>query len=79
MKNKQKIIIEFDNDKAAKHFASWLCDQGEQDYWLYMECREQEEEGNITATKFNYHGESGEESFMEDNIIRTSVGRLDEK
>jgi len=79
MKNKEKIIIEFDNDKAAKHFASWLCQQGEQDYWLYMKYREQEEEWNITATGFNYHGESGEESFMEDNTIRTSVGRLDEK
>ncbi len=44
-----------------------------------MEYREQEEEGNITATKFNYHGESGKESFMKDNIIRTSTGRLDGK
>ncbi len=49
-----KVVIEFDNPEAAAHFQSWLCGQGEQDYWLWMECRESEEGGPITATTFDY-------------------------
>lgn len=77
---KTKLIIEFDSNKAAQHFAKWLCGQGEQDYWIWMECRECEEDGNITATTFKYH--PGDEStgygeFLADNTIRTVCGRLD--
>lgn len=49
-----KLTITFDNPQAAEHFQSWLCGQGEQDYWMWMECREQEEDGNITALNFDY-------------------------
>lgn len=83
------IVIRFANRKAALHFAHWLCGSGEQQYWMWMEYREQEEKGNITATGFHYHGEEDESKektdperygqFMEDNIIRTTVGRLDKK
>jgi hypothetical protein len=31
------ITIKFENEKAALHFAHWLCGQGEQDYWTWME------------------------------------------
>ena len=81
------IKIEFANEAAAKHFASWLCGAGEQDYWMWMECREQEEEGNITAVSFDYHNEDATKAdddpdrygeFMADNTIRTTCGRLDE-
>jgi hypothetical protein len=84
---KTTISITFDNAKAARHFALWLCDAGEQDYWTWMEYREQEEKGNITATSFHYHGEedlSKEKTdptrygkFMCDNTIRTTTSRLD--
>jgi len=30
---KKTLSIEFDNEEALEHFASWLCGQGEQDYW----------------------------------------------
>jgi hypothetical protein len=93
MKKKTVISIEFDNKEAADHFASWLCGQGEQDYWLWMEYREEDEEdGDITATSFHYHGPEDEtkavddpkryangSGFMSDNIIRTTCGRMDKR
>ncbi len=81
------LVIKFANAKAAEHFATWLCEQGEQDYWNWMECREQEEDGDITVTRFCYHGEEDKskavndparyKEFMCDNTIRTVVSRLD--
>jgi hypothetical protein len=90
MKNKETTIqIKFANAKAARHFALWLCEGGEQDYWNWMEVREEEEKGDITAIEFHYHGEEDESKatddpkrygeFMCDNIIRTTVGRLDKQ
>jgi hypothetical protein len=78
------LQIKFANEAAAHHFASWLCGAGEQDYWQWMECREQDEDGDITAVDFDYHntkkvdGSKKYGEFMEDNIIRTTAGRLDE-
>lgn len=90
MSNKDKgveLVIRFGNQEALNHFASWLCESGEQEYWNYMEYREEEEDGDITAVEFDYHGEEDQTKakrdperygeFMEDNIIRTTVGRLD--
>jgi hypothetical protein len=71
----KKITIEFDNEAVALHFAHWLCGSGEQHYWNWMEYREQEEDGDITAVNFHYHAkEDGE--FMNDWTIRTTAGRL---
>ena len=80
------LVIKFASKEAADHFASWLCGSGEQQYWQWMECREEEEDGDITATSFHYHGEEDEtkdetdpdryNEFMCDNIIRTACGRL---
>jgi hypothetical protein len=93
-KNKQeikstKITIEFSNPKAAEHFASWLCGAGEQDYWQWMEAREEDEDGDITAIEFRYHGPEDETKsktdstrygkFMCDNSIRTTCSRLDKQ
>lgn len=89
MKNKKEITlkIKFDTQEAAKHFALWLCESGEQQYFQWMEYREQEEEGDITAVQFHYHGKEDETkseddasrygAFLEDNTIRTTLGRLD--
>lgn len=82
MSGKTTIKIEFDSPEAARHFATWLCESGEQDYWLWMEYREQEENGPITATDFDYHnahevnGKKMYGKFMKDNTIRTTCGRL---
>lgn len=64
-----KVTFEFDNEEAACHFQSWLCGQGEQDYWLWMEAREQESSEDITAVSFNYH--TGDET------VKANCGRLD--
>ena len=49
-KPKETVLqIKFANEAAAAHFALWLCEGGEQDYWDWMEYREREEEGDITA------------------------------
>jgi len=81
------LKIEFDNQKILEHFAIWLCEAGEQDYFNWMEFRESEEEGDITVIEFNYHGPEDESKakddperygeFLCDNTIRTVVGRLD--
>lgn len=68
MKN---VTISFDNEAAAKHFASWLCGQGEQDYWIWMEERERKEKGDITAVSFDYDFDKLE--------VTTRTGRLDKK
>lgn len=59
------ITIKFDSEEAAEHFAVWLCESGEQSYWEWMEYREQEEEGDITAVQFHYHGEWKEDDELE--------------
>jgi hypothetical protein len=75
------IQIKFANEAAAHHFALWLCESGEQDYWNWMEYREPEEKGDITAVIFDYHGPEDKPElcgeFMHDNTIRTTCGRLD--
>lgn len=86
MSKETNLTIKFANEEAARHFALWLCESGEQEYWQWMETRETEEDGDITATHFHYHGEEDETKayndperygdFIEDNIIRTTVGRL---
>ena len=75
MTEKKKLTIEFDSDAAAKHFALWLSEQGEQDYWVWMEYREQEEPGDITALSFDWDYNK----FSPNNLITTTCGRLDEK
>lgn len=82
-KPKVTLTIEFDSEIALQHFAGWLCGSGEQKYWDWMEYREQEEHGDITATSFHYHGpkdakgQKGIDDFVADGIIRTTCGRLD--
>ncbi len=86
MSNKTTIKIEFDNAEAAHHFALWLCESGEQDYFTWMTYRESEEEGDISAIIFHYHGEEDTTKalndparygkFMNDNTIRTTLGRF---
>jgi len=63
------LTIKFESPKAAEHFKSWLCGQGEQSYWRWMECREGEEDGPITALRFDY--------WTEGPVITAECGRLD--
>ena len=90
-KEKVKLTIEFDNQEAAEHFGEWLNGQGEQDYWNWMEYREEEEKGNITVIDFDYHYPQDEQypkndarryvdsKFLGDMTIRTICGRLDDE
>ena len=76
------LTIEFANAAARRHFALWLCESGEQSYWDWMEAREEEEDGDITAVCFNYHGKeppppgNAGQLFVADGVIRTKCGRL---
>ena len=84
MSEKTTLKIEFNSPETALHFASWLDGQGEQDYWIWMECREQEEEGDITATRFDWGNpklswERRKAAFLKDPVIRATCGRLDGK
>jgi len=88
MKNSKPttLKIEFANEDAMMQFASWLCGSGEQHYWDWMRYREDEDEGDITAVEFHYHGVEDETKaqndaarygeFMCDDTIRTTCGRL---
>ena len=73
---KTVLKIEFDSKSIAEHFASWLCGSGEQQYWNWMEYREQEEDGDITAVSFEYFPEEENAEFIGDLTIRTKSGRL---
>lgn len=48
------LTLNFENHEALNHFWRWLCESGEQNYWEYMEYREQEEDGDITGLQFDY-------------------------
>jgi hypothetical protein len=65
----KRLVFTFGSQAAAEHFKSWLCGSGEQHYWNWMEHREGEEDGAITALSFNYH--TGTET------ITTKCGRMD--
>ena len=65
----KRLVFEFGSPEAALHFKEWLCGSGEQHYWDWMEHREQDDEGDITALSFNYH--------TGDDTIPTKCGRLD--
>ena len=41
-----RILFETDSPeeaKAAQDFMTWLCEQGEQDYWAWMDCQDNAE------------------------------------
>lgn len=72
-----KVEIDFANPEAAEHFVSWLCGSGEQQYWQWMEYREQEEEeGDITALNFDYHSANGKKFGLK---VLTTCGRMDKR
>ena len=66
-----ELTFEFASQAAAGHFADWLSGEGEQSYWGWMECREEEEpEGDITALSFFGKGSTA-------NRVKTRCGRRD--
>jgi len=79
MSNKKEscnLVFTFDNEEAKKQFALWLCEQGEQDYWQWMECVEQDEpKGNITGIRFDYF--NGSKQFIGNNNVKVECGRMD--
>lgn len=72
---KKEVKFVFDNEDAAKHFVTWLCEQGEQGYWQWMEVRETEESGPITVTRFDYW-ENDKKKFGEGDVL-CECGRLE--
>lgn len=72
------LTIIFENERALMHFKSWMCGSGEQSYWEWMEARESEEDGNITALNFNYHGDIRNiDGFNNCRYIEAKCGRMD--
>lgn len=67
----KEIKFRFDNAKAAEHFLTWLSEAGEQDYWTWMEYREEEEEGDITCLDFDYDKKNG--------VVNAECGRLSDE
>jgi hypothetical protein len=52
------LSFHFENKEAANHFKVWMSEQGEQDYWNWMDAQESEETGSITGIVFDYHQNS---------------------
>jgi hypothetical protein len=73
---KHKLEISFDNEEAKQNFISWLCETGEQYYWTWMECREQETDGDITAINFDYWGGTQNSNEFGKHTIIAKCGRL---
>jgi hypothetical protein len=48
----KKVTFEFETDDQAEEFVTWLCEQGEQDYWLWMEATQERQEYMVA---FDYH------------------------
>ncbi len=71
--SKKEVKFVFDNEETAEHFISWLCGSGEQQYWQWMECREEDEDGDITVTDFDYWGgtKDGDEFGKHDIICKS--------
>ena len=69
-KESPQVTIKFKTKAAAKHFVAWLDGQGEQDYWTWMECREQEEPGQDIKANFTY---PNGEKYLKDNAVTELV------
>jgi hypothetical protein len=63
-----EVKIQFASKHAAEHFMEWLCGSGEQEYWNWMEYREDEEDGDITAIELDYD--------FKKHTITTTLGRI---
>lgn len=68
--SKSSVTISFDNPEVMRYFVSWLEESGEQEYWMWQEAREFEDESEcITALEFDY-------SKSEKGIVTTKCGRF---
>lgn len=57
---KSIVKFEFDNNAAAQAFLTWLCEQGEQDYYFWMRHGDDgEEDKNIVGFDY-FHGPKNE-------------------
>jgi len=72
-KNKKKTVlkIEFDNEELMDSFCSWLSGHAEQDYWLCMQ--ERSDDNSDYVTEFKYHDKN--DKWLGDKTIRTTSGR----
>ena len=77
--SKTKIMIEFDSRELADSFTSWLCNQGEQDFFTALEY---DDDVASKSCHFDYWntrpGDDGEPvhgEFMADDTIRVTAQR----
>lgn len=53
--DKKTLTFNFDSVEDANIFKSWLCGSGEQDFWMWEECRLQEADQDASKlSKFDY-------------------------
>lgn len=72
------ITFEFSNPEAAHHFLIWMSESGEQEYWNWMQYREEndEPEGDITAVELDYWSLNEGETFGP--RVQMVCGRFDD-
>lgn len=63
------LTIKFPNEKLREDFATWLCEQGEQDYFNWAEIQD------VQVSRFQYHeekvknGKTSYGKFLADNVV----------
>jgi hypothetical protein len=79
------LKIEFPNQERLNDFTSWLCNDGEQDYWQWQTYRQEEDAENLGPLVFVFHHPQDERypqnnekryesaEFCKDNIILTHL------
>lgn len=69
------LTIRFATEQQAKEFALWLCEAGEQDYWMWGEIQIKHpivrRDPKDFVSRFDYHNGGGGEDFCKDMTIRT--------
>lgn len=69
------LTIRFATKEQALAFATWLCEAGEQDYWMWAEIQilhpVRREPPKDYVSAFNYHDGGEGKDFMKDMVIRT--------
>jgi len=70
MADKATLKIEFPSQEHLDAFTCWLCEQGEQDYWMW-----EGEQDSPHIVDFTYHHPQ-DEQFPQDNALRYAPSKF---
>ena len=68
---KTNLTIEFPSQEAATEFANWLCEQGEQNYWDWMDNCDESKKNTVNFIYF-WPQDDEDAVFFNNNTILTT-------